>query len=142
MSKGLKGIMLTVGGLAVFIARGGGGFAGGVSAHSAELTAEAERVEAEGAAHGAGNDSNTCLSAGIVRLRSCDTRVCRVKATIFLRGCLSTAKSSPEFCDGVPRPGGFDTVTWRVKRCKAVVIEPKKCQEYFEAMQVHCHPKR
>jgi hypothetical protein len=88
---------------------------------------------------GAKTDDTGCVAEGLGRQGRCRDDRCRLWSRVFVRACLTRAKKSPKYCEGVPEPikvkDGFE---WAERLCAGRLFE--MCREIQYAVQGHCHP--
>jgi hypothetical protein len=88
---------------------------------------------------GADTDDSGCVAEGLGRQGRCRDDRCRLWSRVFVRACLTRAKKSPKYCDGVPEPIKVkDGFQWAERLCAGRQFE--MCREIQYAVQGHCHP--
>jgi hypothetical protein len=88
---------------------------------------------------GADTDEAGCVAEGQGRQDRCRDDRCRLWTRVFVRACLTKAKKSPSYCNGVPEPTRVrDGFKWAESLCAGRLFET--CREIQYAVQGHCHP--
>ena len=104
-----------------------------------QLMETVRSAHAEGLELGRTADSQGCLDAAIERLRKDDGLPSAVKTNLFLAACLSVARPSPGFCEGVPATIDFlKSIEWRTRRCQEMRLSPNACGQLLATVQTHC----
>jgi hypothetical protein len=95
-------------------------------------------IREEGTAWGKSRLDQQCLEESLRRDRRCSDLICEAALADFYAGCLSSARPSANFCNGVPAFEGPDGTRWRAGRCRAVGRGDRVCRNLMASAQHHC----
>lgn len=146
MSRTLKVILIVFGALIVLGAAAVGGLFWWFSSNQEEFRQMAVEAGIEGQQFGSATTDQGCVEEGLRRTEACDGLMCEVKAGVFLRVCLQSAKVAPVFCAAVPTKdldSIMETAMWRVGFCQAKgATDVDRCGRVLDAVQKYCHEPR
>jgi hypothetical protein len=107
--------------------------------HGKELMAGAETQMQEGAEFGAGTDEAGCMARMKTMLEGNQGLANTVKATLWQRACLEHSRSTPGFCEGVPRANEFvKSARWQTAECTRQDLARGSCQAVMQTVQEYC----
>lgn len=95
-------------------------------------------IREEGMAWGKSRLDQQCLEESLRRDRFCSDLICEAGLADFYAGCLSSARPSAGFCNGVPAFEGPDGTRWRASRCRVVGRSDRVCRNLMASAQHHC----
>ncbi len=139
MNRGMRAVLIILGfGALAFVVLGLTGW-WWWSQHGAEFQANTMKGIDQGIAFGKLTDQDGCLKEGFDRNHKNPDAVAAQFNLMFLSGCLSTAKPSPEFCQDVPSQWNtFAASRWTTQRCVAEGLNESTCPGMLNALIGHC----
>jgi hypothetical protein len=142
MPKGVKILLIVLGGLLLIVVGLAGGAYWWFTSHLDKLKADGEQAMAEGTAFAAGKTRNECVTEGVARSGRCDGMMCEVKNRFFVKSCLGAAADVPGFCQGVPPKSEImKSVQWSLSRCQGGGGEvDQRCSRVMSEVQEFCNP--
>ena len=128
----LVGILLVVG----VIAAGGIWFYRNKDALKAKL----DTVTTEARDFGKNTDNQGCVNETISRYKTGPGITSAMSNAIFVRICLDNSRSTPGFCESVPKQREFmRTAQWRKEQCQQAGLERDSyCESLFTPIQQFC----
>ena len=117
--------------------------AGGVywwSRNKDTLIARGKAEISEGQTLGRSTDNQGCVDQSILRYKKEPGFTNLLATTIYMRSCLDVSRTTPGFCDEVPRQNEFTkSAHWRIAQCaKANLSGDNYCQQLFAPVQDFC----
>jgi hypothetical protein len=105
--------------------------------------ARAKEVAAEGKSFGNGTDNQGCVDESLSRYKKEPGLTSTISNSVFMRTCLDASKSTPGFCDEVPKSTEFmKSADWRLKQCRLAGLQSdNNCQNLFTPVQQFCEMK-
>lgn len=107
------------------------------------LMARAKEVVAEGKKYGGHSDNQGCVDESVSRYKKEPGFSSLFSNSIFMRTCLDASRSTPGFCDTVPKSTEFmKAAAWRRDQCIRFDLSGDKyCQQLFQPIQQFCEMK-
>ncbi|HKP38881.1 MAG TPA: hypothetical protein VJT71_18630 [Pyrinomonadaceae bacterium] len=104
------------------------------------LITRAKEVVAEGKDFGAHSNNQGCIDESIVRYKKERGFATAISTSMFMRTCLDASKSTPGFCDDVPKETEFiKSGKWRAEQCRNYDLAGDRyCQNLFQPVQQYC----
>jgi hypothetical protein len=95
---------------------------------------------AEGQDFGSSTDNQGCVDQSISRYKKEPGFSTAISTGIFMRTCLDASKSTPGFCDSVPKETEFiKSGKWRAEQCRNYGLAGDSyCQNLFQPVQQFC----
>ena len=123
------GVIAVVAGAAFWWSRNKDAVIGGIKA---EVT--------EGRELGRTTDNQGCVDQSVLRYKKDPGFTPLIAATLYMRSCLDVSRTTPGFCDEVPRPNEFTrSAQWRVAQCARINLSGDNyCQQLFAPVQDFC----
>ena len=105
--------------------------------------ARGKEVAAEGKRFGESTDNKGCVDESLGRYKKEPGFGSILSNTIFMRTCLEASRSTPGFCDEVPKSMEFmKSAEWRLKQCRLAGLQnDNQCQNLFTPVQQFCEMK-
>jgi hypothetical protein len=88
-------------------------------------------------------DNQGCVDEGVSRYKADPGIRKGISTSIFMRVCLDASRSTPGFCDDVPRQMEFmKTAQWKIEQCRRVDLNrDSNCQNLFAPVQQFCEER-
>lgn len=108
------------------------------------LVSRAKEVVSEGQDFGSSTDNQGCVDESLSRYKKEPGFTNAISTAIFMRTCLDTSKSTPGFCDSVPKETEFiKSGKWRAEQCRNYGLAGDSyCQNLFQPIQQYCAKER
>lgn len=105
--------------------------------------ARGKEVAAEGKRFGDSTDNKGCVDESLGRYKQEPGLTSILSNTIFMRTCLEASRSTPGFCDEVPKSMEFmKSAEWRLKQCRLAGLQnDNQCQNLFTPVQQFCEQR-
>jgi len=107
------------------------------------LLGRAKEIVTEAKDFGSHTDNQGCLNEGLSRYKKDPGFRSAISSSIFMKTCLEASKSTPGFCDGVPRRTEFmKSAEWRVEQCRHNDLQNDQyCQQLWQPVQDFCEER-
>ena len=94
----------------------------------------------EGRDFGRKTDNQGCVDESVSRYKKDRGFSSTISVSLFMRACLDASRSTPGFCDDVPKQTDFmKSARWRVSQCQRVdLASDNNCQQLFAPVQQYC----
>ena len=104
------------------------------------LKAKLDSVTTEAREFGQNTDNQGCVNETVSRYKAEPGFTSAMSQAIFVRVCLDSSRSTPGFCDNVPKQREFiRTGQWRKEQCQRVGLERDSyCESLFTPIQQFC----
>jgi len=104
------------------------------------LITRAKEVVAEGKDFGAHSNNQGCVDESIARYKKEPGFATAISTSMFMRTCLDASKSTPGFCDDVPKETEFiKSGKWRAEQCRNYGLAGDGyCPNLFQPVQQYC----
>jgi len=113
-----------------------------ISAHGGEFLEKSKQTIAEGQKFGKGTDNQGCVTETVARHRQNPTLSGAVTTQLFLNSCLVSSRSTPGFCDDVPKRLDFvQSAEWQLEQCAKNDLKDEYCKQIFASVQNFCEKK-
>jgi hypothetical protein len=105
-----------------------------------KLVGRAKEVVTEARDFGRNTDNQGCVDESLSRYKKEPGFTNGISIGIFMRFCLESSRTTPNFCDDVPRQTEFlKTARWRIDQCnKFDLAKDSNCQNLFAPLQEFC----
>jgi hypothetical protein len=105
--------------------------------------ARGKEVAAEGKSFGNSADNQGCVDESLSRYKKEPGFTSIISNTIFMRTCLDSSRSTPGFCDEVPKSMEFmKSAEWKLKQCRLAGLQSdNNCQNLFTPVQQFCEQR-
>jgi hypothetical protein len=138
-------VVLIIGGLLVvliLVAVVGGVYL--VKKYGPEMVEAGKQTIAEGEEYGRRTDNEGCLNEAVARHNRSEGFGDMIKTNLFLRVCLEKSRTTPGFCDSVPRQTEFvKSAQWQLQQCGRYNLKTEKqCGQLFQQVQQFCEKRR
>ena len=107
------------------------------------LMARAKEVVTEGQDFGKRSDNQACVDETVSRYKKDPGFGSAISNSIFMRTCLEASRSTPGFCDSVPRETEFiKSGRWRIEQCRHYDLSNDQyCGQMFQPVQKYCETR-
>jgi len=107
------------------------------------LMGRAKEIVAEGKDFGSHSDNQGCVDESLSRYKKDPGFGSVISNSIFMKTCLAESKSTPGFCDGVPRGTEFmKAAEWRIAQCRHYDLQNDQyCQQLWQPVQNYCEER-
>src|SRR5688500_12439396 len=104
------------------------------------LIARGKAEVTEGRDLGRTTDNQGCVDQSVLRYKKEPGFTTLIATTLYMRSCLDVSRTTPGFCDEVPKPNEFTrSANWRAAQCaKANLSGDNYCQQLFAPLQDFC----
>jgi len=108
-----------------------------------KLMGRAKEVMTEGREFGRNTDNQGCVDETLVRYKKEPGFTSVISLSIFSRTCLDASRSTPGFCNDVPKQTEFiKSGQWGVEQCRrADLSSDSYCRQLFQPVQEFCERK-
>ena len=105
--------------------------------------AKGKEVAEQGRSFGNTTDNQGCVDESLSRYKKDSGFTGVISNTIFMRTCLDASRSTPGFCDEVPKSMEFmKSAEWRLKQCRLAGLQTdNNCQNLFTPVQQFCEQR-
>lgn len=111
--------------------------------HSRELIQAGKNAVKEGSAFGSKADNQGCLDEALSRYRQNKGFAGGISTGLFLTGSLDASRSTPGFCDEVPKTTEFiRAAQWQIRKCQEAGLPDQYCRQLYAQVQQFCERAR
>jgi len=114
-----------------------------ISQNKDALIARGKAQVEEGREAGRATDNQGCVDQSVLRYKAEPGFASGIATSIFMQSCLDVSRSTPGFCDEVPKESEFiKSGQWRVAQCQRVDLSSDQyCQQLFAPVQRFCEKR-
>ena len=107
------------------------------------LVAKTKAIAEDARNFGKNTDNQGCVNEMLSRYKADPGFTSAISNGIFVRMCLDASRTTPGFCDDVPKQTEFvKSGKWRIEQCRSAGLErDTHCQNLFQPSQQFCEEK-